>query len=612
MPKRSKSKRRRSKRDDAPGNANHVTANGSNGAAPNGHAEHAMVAYVLGGAGAAAGRHPERRDLPLLERGQAESEAAHARRVMRQLDRAVAAGGTHLVIPREHADWLEENPRLVAQLAARHRLVEAARSGPIVLELGADAEIGLQAVVEGWEVVPGEELHLIAPRRLEDPLLTIQVIGHAQGPLRGALTLRAEGVRTIRVRFHLGRPDRREPHYRDLYLSLARPGWLIHELPFVEATFAKDGTLRLEFDLRLDRGRALERMEIAPVEEDNWRMHPMYPDGASITLPAVVPAGAQLCLSQLTLARVPRTRKGPSYGIVQASQPAPFRTPPEARRDAVIFSSWVPEDGLSLGDYFIETLRRWHGDSRIFVGINHGSSPRWRARLEGSGLDLVIRDAAREQTLSSDVPGFVAALDAYRREREPFDLVWFGHTKGLSHVEEFWYATGRWTIERMFWSRREEITQHFAPPLIGLYSPHYLMLLQDHLRQTDALRRMYQAPCAPLGMMAVATHFVTRGEIVREFCARVDPRVFREGPQAFGGNAFFFEMAMPNVPLMQGYEPAIEPGLGGTSGSPAWDDVASVLNDWRQNNAVVAIELEKWRRDPTRFRTRHAEHNRID
>jgi hypothetical protein len=138
------------------------------------------------------------------------------------------------------------------------------------------------------------------------------------------------------------------------------------------------------------------------------------------------------------------------------------------------------------------------------------------------------------------------------------------------------------------------------------------MMLQRHLRQTDALLRMYQATCLPLGAMAVSTHFVMRDEIVRDFCTRTDKNFFRYGPEPFGGDKYFFEMGIPNVPVMQGYEPYVEPGLGGTSRQPKLDGVESIYNDWRQNNAVVAIELEKWRRDPTRFRTRHRDHTAVE
>jgi hypothetical protein len=341
-------------------------------------------------------------------------------------------------------------------------------------------------------------------------------------------------------------------------------------------------------------------------------MHPGFHGGRSFALPAEAPAGAQLEIRELSLGPTATARKGPPHGIVRGPRPEPYRKPAGRPRDAVIFSSWVPEAGLALGDSFIETLRRWHADSKIFIGINHGTSPQWAERLEASGLDVTVQPAAATLTISCDPTGFVAALDAYRRHEEPFELVWFGHTKGVSHLDEPHYATGRWMIERMFWSRRTEIERYFADPTIGLYAPHYLMMKQSHLRQTEALQRMYQATCLPLGAAALSTHFVMRGESVRDFCARVDQRFFRHGPAPFGGDKFFFEMGMPNVPTMQGYEPFIEPGLGGTTGQPKPDGATSIHNDWRQNNAVVAIELEKWRRDPIRFRTQHRDHTYLD
>jgi hypothetical protein len=297
---------------------------------------------------------------------------------------------------------------------------------------------------------------------------------------------------------------------------------------------------------------------------------------------------------------------------VRGPRPDPYRKPAGGPRDAVIFSSWVPEEGLALGDYFIETLCRWHGDSKIFVGVNHGSSPQWSERVLASGLDVTIQQAAPTLTMPFDPTGLVAALDAYRRHDETFELVWFGHNKGGDHLDEAWYATGRWMIERMFWSRRAEIECYFENPVIGLYAPHYLMLLQQHLPQIDALERMYQAICKPLGAMAISAHFVMRNESVREFCAGVDKRFFRYGPEPFGGDRFFCEMAIPNLPMMQGFEPYIEPGLGGTSGQPKLNGIESILNDWRHNNAVTAIELEKWRQDPTHYRTKHCEHNQVD
>jgi hypothetical protein len=69
---------------------------------------------------------------------------------------------------------------------------------------------------------------------------------------------------------------------------------------------------------------------------------------------------------------------------------------------------------------------------------------------------------------------------------------------------------------------------------------------------------------------------------------------------------------MPNVPMTQCYEPEIGASPGGTSRQPAIDGVESVFNDWRHNNAVVAIELAKLRQRTAQFRPLHRGHNRVD
>jgi hypothetical protein len=511
-------------------------------------------------------------------------------------------------VPREQIDWLGDHPRVAEYLAEHHDLTEARAETGLVFTLRPPGPVAFKIEVAGWEIVPGEGIVLTARQTLVEPRVTLRPTDSARGLLSGTLAFLATSLSTLRLRFALSSPGSRRAEKRELVLSLARPGYLFHDLPFVDATFDPNGTVRLEFDLNLDDGLVLDRIRFELVEEDNWRMHPGFDGGKSFALPAEAPAGARLELRELSLHPAGSVRKGPPYGTVRAPRSAPYRKPVGRPRDAVIFSSWVPEEGLELGDYFIEALCRYHADSKIFVGINHGSSPHWAERLTDSGLDVTVAPAAPTLTISCDPTGFIAALDGYHRQEESFELVWFGHTKGLSHLDEPQYATGRWMIERMFWSHRAEIESYFEDPTIGLYAPHYLMMKQTHLRQTDALQRMYQATCAPLGAAALSTHFVMRNASVRDFCARVDKRFFRYGPELFGGDKFFFEMGIPNVPMMQGFEPFIEPGLGGTTGQPKLDGVKSIHNDWRQNNAVVAIELEKWRRDPSGFRTQQRDH----
>src|SRR5215217_7031060 len=77
--------------------------------AENGHGAAGVVVYVLGGGGAGVDRNPAQRDFPLVRRTKGESDKAHLTRMIHLLDEAMVAGGTHLLVPREQADWLADH-----------------------------------------------------------------------------------------------------------------------------------------------------------------------------------------------------------------------------------------------------------------------------------------------------------------------------------------------------------------------------------------------------------------------------------------------------------------------------------------------------------------------
>src|SRR5215218_9146151 len=313
--------------------------------AENGH-EAPVVVYVLGGGGAGVDRNPAQRDLPLVKRRKGESEAAHLARIVLMVDEAMAAGGTHLLLPREHADWLADHPRVAEYLAEQHDLVEASAETGLVFTLRPPGPASFKIEVAGWEIVPGDGIVLLARQTLVEPTVTLRPTAPARGLLTGTLAFLAKSLSTLRLRFALSSPGSRRAEKRELVLSLARPGYLFHDLPFVDATFDPHGTVRLEFDLNLDDGLVLDRFRLELVEEDNWRMHPDFPGGTSFALPVEAPAGARLALHELSLRPTERVRSGPPYGTVRAPRAVPYRKPAGRPRDAVIFSSWVPEAGL--------------------------------------------------------------------------------------------------------------------------------------------------------------------------------------------------------------------------------------------------------------------------
>ena len=92
-----------------------------------------VVLYVVGGTG--ADRHPAVRDFPLVRREPGQAEAAHVARVAQLVDDAIVAGSTHLLVPREHADWLGDHPLVAEYFAEHHEMVGANAETGIVFAL---------------------------------------------------------------------------------------------------------------------------------------------------------------------------------------------------------------------------------------------------------------------------------------------------------------------------------------------------------------------------------------------------------------------------------------------------------------------------------------------
>jgi hypothetical protein len=97
-----------------------------------------IVLYVVGGG---PSHRSAARDFPLVNRRKGESKSAHLERVVQLVAAARAAGGTHLLVPREQADWLGDHPLVSDYFAEHHELVDANDETGIVFALhsGDDA-----------------------------------------------------------------------------------------------------------------------------------------------------------------------------------------------------------------------------------------------------------------------------------------------------------------------------------------------------------------------------------------------------------------------------------------------------------------------------------------
>jgi hypothetical protein len=92
-----------------------------------------IVLYVMGGAPPT--RNPAQRDFPVLKRKKGEKKMAHLERVRSAVEEAMAAGGTHLLVPSEFAAWLDDHPLVAEYFAEHHQVVDARAETGIVFAL---------------------------------------------------------------------------------------------------------------------------------------------------------------------------------------------------------------------------------------------------------------------------------------------------------------------------------------------------------------------------------------------------------------------------------------------------------------------------------------------
>ena len=456
-------------------------------------------------------------------------------------------------------------------------------------------ETGYRVVLRFWEPRPGNDGWLIPGRRGAVPGPAVVFDPPLSCQFRIGLTFSVKNLDVLRLRCRSRGPA--GSRWRDIFVDVTKPGALLHDLDRVvlEATDERD--IRLELEAALDPGETLHAVALDP--SDDWFNEAKAAPGMALRLDTIdlLPVNAE--------SRRPRV---PFAAAREVGVPPPEKRK-SGRRDAVVFAWWIPDtvEARAVGEYYLGLLRYHHPDSRIFLGVNHGSHPEPVDAVRGSGLDVEICPVPADIEVNSDAAGFLAALEGFHRSAEQFDLVWFGHTKGASRASDpLYYRHVRFVLERRFWARRAEIERVFADPRIGLFAPQYNLLptfpwpgpWRGWLDDLAALQRIYRSRYPPLGLNALDTFYVLRGDIVRAFCDAVSPWFFRTDPADYGASRWLFEMAIPSIATMQGFEPYIDMDVPGAN-DPR-DDIM-LDRDMRQVHRLAQEELQRWREDPFAF-----------
>jgi hypothetical protein len=96
------------------------------------------IIYVVGSSQESSRVLAAARAFPLVNRQKGEAKTAHMARVAQLVGEAIGAGGTHLVVPREQADWLGDHPWLADYFATQHELAEAGPDLGVVFRLNSE------------------------------------------------------------------------------------------------------------------------------------------------------------------------------------------------------------------------------------------------------------------------------------------------------------------------------------------------------------------------------------------------------------------------------------------------------------------------------------------
>ena len=145
-----------------------------------GNASPSVVLYVVGGAG--RDRNSALRDFPMIDREDGESEAAHLVRVAQLVDEAMAAGGTHLLVPREQAGWLGDHPLLIDYFGEYHELAEASAKTGVVFTLHPRGPQGFQDKVHSSQIGSNDEIALATGDGLVQPQTDAEQPRHSSPP----------------------------------------------------------------------------------------------------------------------------------------------------------------------------------------------------------------------------------------------------------------------------------------------------------------------------------------------------------------------------------------------------------------------------------------------
>jgi hypothetical protein len=218
------------------------------------------------------------------------------------------------------------------------------------------------------------------------------------------------------------------------------------------------------------------------------------------------------------------------------------------KKNAVVFSSWMPSNVIHRGGIYLSYIRDYFGDCDVYIGVNANSDLAWVDMIESALPEAQVSLVDPEMAVDSDVSGFQVALYTIMKSGIEYDYVYFMHTKGISYpLDSVWYISCR-DYFMQFAEKRKEYDEILKNDDIGGWAHiarNFNMKISKHPEQILSLIKPQSLPSEviPQDIMWLLTHYAIKGKIVKWFLDNAKDEFFTTNLQ----DRYFFEVCFPLI-----------------------------------------------------------------
>jgi len=213
---------------------------------------------------------------------------------------------------------------------------------------------------------------------------------------------------------------------------------------------------------------------------------------------------------------------------------------------AVVFSSFVPSgDKMHIVKEMFDVFIEQFSDADFYIGINGIPCPEYIQYLESLKPTLNITYEIVSETLEtpSDVSGYQLALKLLRGSKKEYELIWFGHLKGITSNQHHW----RKIFIAQFFRERQKIENSLRASNAGTYSL-YLTKYKGVAEFKDVLKQYYDFKKSYFHTyFYLFTFYVCKGKYLHQFLNNCTEQFYTTNLLNSGGDIYMFERDIPHI-----------------------------------------------------------------